>query len=161
MKLIPLTQGKFAQVDDEDYEWLNKFKWHAIKNRESTWYALNSAYIGNYKIAHIAMHRMIMGLKPNSKPIVDHKDRDGLNNQRLNLRFATYSQNGANKMAFGLSKYLGVHLMGRITKKWAATIQSGGKKIYLGCFEHEVDAAIAYDFAAIMLHGEFANINIK
>jgi len=83
MKLIPLTQGKFAQVDDEDFEYLNQWKWFALKDAQ-TFYAARGIYLkGN-----ILMHRQLLGLT-NSEVKGEHKDRNGLNNQKENLRVAT------------------------------------------------------------------------
>lgn len=82
MKLIPLTQGLFAKVDDEDYEYLNQFKWMATKVR-TTFYAIRNVQI-NGKWKHLSMHREIMQTPDDME--TDHKDWDGCNNQRHNMR---------------------------------------------------------------------------
>ncbi len=102
-----------------------------------------------------------------SDDIVDHKDGNGLNNQRNNLRIATRGQNGSNRRPKGGSSgYIGVSMLvirsGKNTYQyWRASIQKGGVKEYLGLFKNKVDAAKAYDKRAIELHGEFANPNFK
>jgi len=162
MKLIKLTRGKFAQVDDEDYEWLNKKKWHTHFDTVN-WYAKTSFKKNeNYPLKVTSMHRYILGLTdPNIR--VDHKDRNGLNNQRNNIRIATATQNNANKCALGKSKYLGVSQFheGTSNGKWRARLSCNKKHYYLGQFDTEEKAARAYDVKAKELHGEFANLNFK
>lgn len=97
MKLIPLTQGKFALVDDDDFEYLNQFKWLAHLFGKN--YYADSGSKG-------LMHRFIM--KAEKADIIDHKDRNSLNNQKTNLRKCTRSQNNANRKSAGINKYLGV-----------------------------------------------------
>jgi hypothetical protein len=94
--------------------------------------------------------------------LVDHIDRNPLNNTRANLRFCTHSENQRNKASKPLStsKYLGVHWHKKDCK-WQATIRVEGKKVYLGSFKSEEDAARAYDAAAREHHGQFANPNFK
>src|SRR6185369_4370410 len=91
MKEIQLTQGKVALVDDEDYEGLSAFTWHAYCNQNGGWYARSSSLSRKNGGKHLWMHRLILNC-PNGKQ-VDHKDGDGLNNQRYNLREATQAQN--------------------------------------------------------------------
>ena len=157
MREIELTRGKVALVDDEDYENINRHKWNAHFNGFS-WYARRGE---NGKQGGILkMHRVIMGvLDPNIK--IDHKDGNGLNNQRDNLRIATVSQNGCNKKktANTSSKYKGVYWDG-VTKKWRVQVQLDGDVKRLGRFGDEIEAAKAYNEAAIKLHGEFARLNV-
>lgn len=170
MKEIQLTQGKVALVDDEDFEYLNQFKWHAHKSR-STYYAKGYDKNTNKKII---MHRHILGLT-NSKIFGDHKDGDGLNNQRTNIRIATPSQNQKNKKPSGISKYIGVSFHTSKSKYfskkeniikeysntgWMASITINGKFTYLGKFDSEIEAAKEYNKAAEKHHGEFARLNI-
>lgn len=160
MKQIQLSQGRVALVDDEDFEKLNQYKWCANKIRK-TYYA--TTYWGIKKsgsYGHLTMHRLILNIT-DGKILIDHRDNNGLNNQKKNLRIATTSQNamnsGANKS--GTSKYKGVSRASR-GESWQARISKGGKHEYLGYFSNENDAAIAYNKAAIQLHGEFANPNV-
>lgn len=171
MKLIPLTQGKFAQVDDEDFEWLSKYTWHAQLSTK-VWYARTPIKTGRNKYCITPMHRLIMGCTKGDGKIVDHKDHNGLNCQKNNLRFATKAENNVNRRSIGASKYLGVILLKpkRVLSSgvmkiydrivWGASIKLKGKRIYLGRFKKEEDAALAYNQAAFKYYGEFANLNI-
>ena len=154
MKKIELTQGKVTQVDDEDYEWLNQWKWYAIKVHR-TFYAVR--YVNKDKLT-IFMHRIILNISEKIKP--DHKDRDGLNNQRNNLRVCTEQQNNFNRKGWlnCSSTYKGV-TWDKNAKKWRPSITINNKKIHLGSFDSETKAARAYDVKAIELFGEFAYLN--
>jgi hypothetical protein len=159
MKLIPLTRGKFAQVDDEDFERLNKLKWNADKAGD-TWYATRLEQ-KNYKRTKFKMHRFILGIT-DSKILVDHKDRNGLNNQKSNLRIATRSQNNANRKSGknAKSKYLGVTIKKyKNSTYYHATMTFNQKRIHIGSYKTEEEAARAYDKVAKINHGEFANLN--
>jgi len=150
---IKLTKGKFAIVDPEDYQKLAEEDWYYIESNSKNSYA---ARIDGGKI--IYMHRQIMNA-PKGK-IVDHRDHEGLNNTKQNLRFATPSQNCCNKTLLkkGTSKYRGVSFYKK-TGKWQAAIGCNGIDKHLGLFENEADAARAYDEAAKICHGEFAVLN--
>lgn len=144
---------KIVLVDDKDYDYLSQFNWSLLKD-ENTFYA--SRRCGKKRLK---MHREILGISdPNIK--IDHKDLNGLNNQRNNLRLATNSQNNRNRRSYknSSSKYLGVTWRKHSTA-WEASIKSDGKNNYLGHFKNEIDAALAYNNAAKKLHGEFANLN--
>lgn len=159
MKEIRLTKGQVAIVDDEDFEWLNQWKWLAVKLR-STYYAMRVVYEKSQYKETILMHRLILGLT-GRKEIADHKDHNGLNNQKSNLRIATHSENMANRCARknSSSKFLGVSKNIK-TNKWRAKIQTGGQCVHIGNFTDEKDAAIAYNKKAKEVHGDFANLNI-
>jgi hypothetical protein len=160
MKKIPLTQDKFALVDDEDYKWLNQRKWYAIHIRKDYWYAARSNYIDDWKKPNtIRMHREILGLKKGNDKKTDHKDGNGLNNQRYNLRCCTVTQNGQNrKIQKHSSSFKGVNWNKR-NKKWQTSIRYNKKFIWLGRFNSEIKAAKAYDAKAKELFGEFAYTN--
>ena len=153
MKEIHLTQGKVTLVDDADYDWLNQWNWCADK-------ALKTYYAATFKDGKkIRMHRFILGLT-DRYTLADHIDRDGLNNQRSNLRPATFSQSNSNMTYKTLtSKYRGVCWDKRY-KKWLVTINKNGKHSFLGYFEDEQQAAVVYNQAAIKVHKEFANLNV-
>lgn len=155
-KEIELTQGKFAIVDDDDYEWLNKHKWCACKSRK-TWIAKRGIGGRNNRTYEL-MHRAIM--KPPKDVWIDHIDGNALNNTRENLRFCTRYQNQQNrpKNKNNASGYKGVYLH-KQTRKWRARIYANGKNHSLGLFSTPEEAALAYDNAAKELHSEFANTN--
>jgi hypothetical protein len=158
---IPLTRGRFAIVDPEDYEKLSKYKWHALQYGES-FYAVR---IGRKSEArhgkNIWMHRVVLGLDEGE--ICDHINHNGLDNRKANLRPATHSQNMQNRPKRKTkchSKYKGVSFR-KAQKKWVADIQVNGKPKFLGYFGSEVKAAKAYDRAARKYHGEFAALNFE
>lgn len=155
MKEIKLTLGKVALVDDEDYEYLSQWKWYAHKQTRSGFRAVR---INKATRKIVIMARVIMGIG-DGPLIVDHIDRDGLNNQRNNLRVCTKHQNNFNKSVArnSTSKYLGVSL--DQWGKWRATITLNYKQYSLGRYENEIDAAKAYNEKAKELFGEFANLN--
>jgi len=158
MKEIKLTQGKVALVDDEDYEELNKYKWCAHKEKTNI-YALRHGHKVDGSRTMIRMHREIM--KPVNGLSIDHIDSDGLNNQRCNLRVCTHAKNMRHvRPRKGCSSiFKGVTWHKKI-QKWRAYIMLNSKQISLGCYHSEVDAARAYDSAAINLFGSFALLNL-
>lgn len=158
MKEIPLTQGKVALVDDEDYDYLMQWKWNVTNPYKNIWYARRTVNLGNNRYKTILMHRVILNIDNNA--LCDHKDHDGLNNQKDNLRSCTEKENMVNRRScHKTSIYLGVHFYKK--KYIVASITVNCETIYLGTFKEEKDAAIAYDKAALKYHGEFANLNFK
>jgi hypothetical protein len=157
-KEIKLTQGKVAIVDDEDFEYLNQFKWQAHKNGNK-FYAVTSLLINN-KYRTKMMHRLIANNK-NKKMHTDHINGDGLDNRKINLRICTHSQNLMNRgpQANNKTGYKGVCYDKRINK-FRATISITGINKNLGCYINPVDAARAYNTAAIKYYCEFAQLNI-
>ena len=157
MKTIRLTQNQVVLVDDEDFEVLSQWKWCADKGRH-TFYALRKYRCPVDGKQHtIRMHRQIL-----STPVgmqTDHKDGNGLNNQRRNLRVCTCTENCQNRINLrtGISSsFKGVHWNKR-DKKWVSQIKLNGKTISLGYFDVEVEAAEAYIAKAVELFGKFAN----
>ncbi len=151
-RLIPLTLGKFAIVDAEDYHWLSLHRCFASKSR-ATYYAYR---YGDGTI--VSMHREIM--RAPKGMVCDHKNHNGLDNRKSNLRLCTNAQNLYNKMPKKgcASKYKGVSL-GNDAKTWRARIGFKGRRINLGYFADEIKAALAYDDKAAELFGEFAYLN--
>ena len=151
-RLIPLTRGKFAVVDSEDYPSLTRFQWFAEYGGK-TFYAVRKQNGKSLK-----MHRWITNAPPHL--VVDHIDHNGLNNTRKNLRLCTFAQNTRNATgnAHKTSKYKGVYWNRRI-KKWVAVIQFNLKTHHLGYFTDETTAAHAYDKKAKQLHAQFACLN--
>ena len=157
MKKIKLTQGKWTLVSDEDYEYLNQWKWYALKGHK-TFYAVKNSPRVNGKHTLILRHRVIaerMGIK---NP--DHADCNGLNNQRNNLRAATVNQQQINRslQSNNTSGYKGVYWSKNV-KKWRGQIWVNYKRVHLGYFDNIKDATRAYNKAALKYFGEFAVLN--
>jgi hypothetical protein len=156
MKRIPLTNSTlFALVDDEDYEQVSEFKWRLAKAKMVDGYAIHG-HGGRDALMHNMLMRPPKGLE------VDHRNGLGLDNQRHNMRYATRSQQCMNRhrgnKRKGTSKYKGVRWW-KAGSRWQARIKVNQKEIHLGYFTQELDAALAYDKAALDLFGEFANTN--
>jgi hypothetical protein len=151
---IPLTQGKYAIVDPEDYEKLAKYKWYAKKN-DRRFYAGRTV-----KRKDVQMHHAI--LKPPEGKFIDHINHNGLDNRKANLRFATRQQNGWNKYKQEgnySSQYKGVERV-KSENKWRARITCNGRVIFIGYFKDEKAAAMAYDAKAKKLFGDYAAPNL-
>ncbi len=161
MKEILLTNGLVALVDDQDFESLNKYKWNHSPGFNGIIYATRK-FVVDGKKKTLSMHRQILGIDGLGYSVVgDHIDHDGLNNQRANLRICTSSQNAANRRSYNkpkLSRFKGVSWHIHV-KKWVSKITVNGKRTHLGSFAHEIDAAKAYDNAAIKFSGDFAYTN--
>lgn len=153
-RLIPLTRGQFAVVDDDDFDWLAQWKWHAQPHPTAGFYANRYDEEGRF----VAMHRLINGTPDGL--LTDHRDGNGLNNQRHNLRAATPLQNMMNRRGKrgGTSRFKGAWLdrNPRNRKDWRAGIRINGKLKYLGRFHTEEEAGAAYAAAAAEHFGEFA-----
>lgn len=158
MKKIPLSQGKVALVDDEDYDYLMQWNW-CVKKHRGTYYARRSNWIvgqGQGKATY--MHRIIMNTPDNM--ITDHIDHNGLNNQKTNLRVCTTRDNLRNRTPKGRSGYLGVFYCNK-QRSIYAKINVNRIQSYLGTYATEELAARAYDEAARKIYGEYANLNFK
>lgn len=155
-RIIPLTYSQVSFVDESDYESLAQFDWQAKWNKYTkSYYAIRR--IGRNEI--VLMHRQIM--MPPLGLIVDHRiSGKTLDNRRLNLRWATYSQNNHNHR-LPRSNTSGYHGVSLCRGKWQSRISINGRQKHLGYFTSAILAATAYDSAAISVYGEFANINFK
>jgi hypothetical protein len=160
MKTIKCNRGKVAFVDDEMFDELNQYEWRASPGGY-TFYAYRLLPRKDGKVDSISMHREVARLAgfPPSK-YIDHRDRNGMNNQRENLRPATGSQNACNQRLprSNRSGLRGV-CWGTKRKKWIASISVSGERRYLGGFDSKEEAARVYDDAAVRFHGEFAQLN--
>jgi hypothetical protein len=160
MPEIPLTQGQVAIVDDEDYEFLMQWKWHASKKHESYYAQRHLGKDGKWTNQY--MHRLIAERMGINSPQIDHHDRDPLNNCRSNLRPATHSQNMHNRgiRSNNTSGYTGVYWDKRLGK-WVAQFQHQKKRHQVGQFD---DIEIAYEARCKLkreLAGEFTPKEIK
>jgi hypothetical protein len=150
MALIKLTQGKYAIIDDEDFERVSKLKWNYSKK---IGYAESRLENG-----HLRMHRFIMNAKPGEE--TDHINFDGLDNRKSNLRLCTHTENmyHRRKHIDNTSGYKGVS-WDKVNKKWHASIQKDGKKMHLGRFLDIQDAIKIYNKKASEAFGQFAQLN--
>jgi hypothetical protein len=155
-KEILLTKGKVAIVDEQDYEALSAFNWFFLENKKKrTGYAART----DKDRKTVLMHRQILNSEKGQQ--TDHKDGDGLNNRRDNLRSCTHLQNQYNRDSprkSKTSKFKGVCKV-KNKKQWRVRIAANGKQINLGSTLDEELAARMYDAAAIKYHGEFAWLN--
>lgn len=157
MKTIALTQGKFALVDDEDFERVNQFRWHYAEDKKAgkPGYAKRrGARIGLW----IWMHKFVIGVESGQ---VDHRDGNRLNCQKSNLRPATHSQNCFNRQyepKRNASGAKGVTWVGRV-KKWRVQIKKNRKSHWGGYFSSWAEAVKTYDRMAVRMFGEFARTN--
>lgn len=157
-KKIPLTQGKFAVVDDEDYNDLIKYKWYLLKGRTTFYAARDTRNLAKTKGETILMHRQILKVPKNKE--TDHKNHNGLDCRKSNIRICSCQQNQANRKQLNnkSSKYKGVYWH-KLARKWMVTIKKGYNNYYLGLFDDEKKAAKIYDKKAKELNGEFAYLN--
>ncbi len=148
LKPIPLGNGLHVYVDAADYEWLSRWKWH-----------LMSGYAARYEKGKVVlMHRLIMNPPPGM--IVDHANRNKLDNSRANLRVCSHGENTRNRAKpIGCSSRFKGVCYDKKMGKWKASVGSGRKRTYLGAFDEEEEAARAYDRKAVELFGEFARLN--
>lgn len=144
---IPLSRGRFCTIDIADLSLVAQYRWLAARNFPgNVWYAYASI-----ARRRIAMHSLITGLS-----FVDHRDGNGLNNRRSNIRQASRSQNATNCRTWSSSGFKGIQ---RNKKAWSAKIGIDGKVKRLGTFPSKEQAARAYDAAAREQYGEFACVN--
>lgn len=154
MRSIPLSRGKHAIVDDDDYDRVMQYRWHCRRD----------GYAGTHlgiRRSSALLHRFILGITDPAIQ-VDHIDLDKLNCRKSNLRVATHQQNQRNREKYhrNTTGYKGV-FRHPSTQKWRAMITVNGKCVHIGYFHDIEDAARAYDHAACEYFGEFARTNFK
>jgi len=169
MKIVPLTRGYAAKMDDADLAVVAKYKWYTdLSERGRSAYARTNIRKNDGQRGFLLMHRLILGIN-DPTVAVDHIDGDGTNNQRANLRVCTKSENARNRRRFAnsSSRYVGVSLKIRgkgkpyppHLRRWLAKISSNGEIHRIGSFFTEEAAAVAYNASALRVHGEFARMN--
>lgn len=157
MRKILLTQNQFALVDNDDYDYINQWKWCAKKIYDNVYCAVR---VGKRpRRERIYMHRVIMNVEKTLE--IDHIDGNPLNNQKYNLRICKHSENMLNrkKKKTNTTGYKGVRPTSN--NKYQALICVNGKQTCIGTFENPIDAARAYDQRAKKLHGDFARLNFS
>jgi hypothetical protein len=152
MRKLLLSQGKFALVDNEDYLFLNQWKWYFNQGYARR----NSKRIKGEKRNGIFLQNVVITKEKNQE--IDHINGNTLDNRKINLRICSHFQNSKNrkKQINNTSGYKGVT---KDHKKWMAQILINYKRKYLGRFNTKKEAALAYNKAAKFYHGEFASLN--
>ena len=154
---IYVGEGEWTVVDPGDYYRFGNFKW-GIDGQETRFYAVRNVKNGDKKAKTVRLHREIMDAPEGV--IVDHRNRETLDNRKANLRFATQSQNMQNrrKRKNTTSQYVGV-CFDKQRGQWEVRIVHRGKRVWIGRFHTEIEAARAHDAAARKHQGEFARLN--
>jgi hypothetical protein len=143
MKLIPLTQGQFAKVDDCDFDWLSKWKWYAQwKSHTQSFYAIRGVYESGRQHTTY-MHREILGLQRGDGKKVDHWSGDTLDNQRHNLRATDTRGNAQNHKRHRAGRLVGASFH-KQSGKWRARAVIDGEQTHLGLFSTEQEAHERY-----------------
>lgn len=161
MKKIPLTQGYFALVDNEEESMLKRHKW-CVSVKATGVYAVRRVTVSPKKHRMVYMHRLLIGLKYGDKKQADHINGDTLDNRKCNLRVCNHRQNQQNSKSarHSSSKYKGV-TWSKNNQKWLARICICGKSIHLGSFSSEKDAAHMYDRVALAEFKKFVKTNFS
>jgi len=154
-----MAQPQYAKVDPADYERLRGYEWFSKKGTRNFYAVRRAKGPKGSKLATIYMHHELIDVADGL--LIDHVNQDSMDNRRANLRGATRAQNIRNRKKFSnssVSKYKGICRY-KNQNRWIARIMFEKKRIHLGTFRSEIDAAKAYDRAAIKYHGEFASLN--
>lgn len=152
-RVIKLSSGEFVRVDEEDYEKLNQYRWTLFKS-EKWQYAIRTEY-KNGSQKTIYMHRDIMGVT-DPKVYVDHRDHDGLNNQKSNLRISDnrFNQYNVGKKSTSKQKYKNIRKLSG--DRWQVRVRTPkGNRVERVVYSEE-DAVKLYNELALKYHGEFA-----
>lgn len=167
MKIIPLGTYKgnkkiscfFTTVDDDNYEFLTKYRWSVNKHQNThTPYAIAKVPKEDGLERTVLLHRLIMGCEDLPHVFVDHRDGNGLNNAKSNLRIATMQENARNRRCRNPLGFIGVAL---VKGRYRAAITVNGKAIFLGSFGSAEEAARERDIASLKYFGEFAKLNFN
>lgn len=156
--MIYVAKGKWAIVDEDDYQKYGKLLWCTSVNKTMKPYAATSTITADGRKSMLLMHRLIMSA---GKGIfVDHINLNTLDNRKINLRLCSYAGNNQNRAKFSgkSSKFKGVSLQAK-SGRWRACICVNGKNIYLGEYSNEETAAKIYDDNCLKYHGEFGILN--
>jgi hypothetical protein len=153
-KVIKLTKGQIAIVDDEDYDFLSQWKWHFNQDRYGG-YATKMIKKGKKRLA-LKMHRLIMAVSNNMQ--IDHINGNKLDNRKINLRICNVQENMRNRgnQKNNTSGYKGVNFF---KNKWRSYIYVNKKQIFLGYFKELSDAVHAYNDASLKYFGDFSKLN--
>jgi len=154
-----MAQPRYAKVDPADYKRLRGYEWFSKKGTRNFYAVRRARGPKGSKLATIYMHRELIDVADGL--LIDHVNQDSMDNRRANLRGATRAQNIRNRKKFSnssSSKYKGIYRRKK-TRKWEVHIMFEKKRIHLGIFCDEIEAAKAYDLAARKYHGEFASLN--
>jgi hypothetical protein len=146
MKQLNLTQGQFALVDDNSFDWLNQWKWYAGWNKCTQSFYAQRGIRRNGKTLIIRMARVIMGLQPSNKYEVDHRNHNTLDNQRHNLRAVTHRGNQCNRR--NTKGYCWISAR----SSYLVRIQSNKRKIHVGYYKTKEEAQNAYQKAKSIYH---------
>lgn len=161
-KEIRLSNGMVTLVDDEDYEYLMSFNWHACNQGEGRVYVMRHEPRQKGKSGKtVRMHRELTAAPPGT--VVDHINHNTLDNRKRNLRVCSQHGNQANRMktkGINTSKYKGVS-WDQDRSRWKAQIAPNRKNRLIGRFLSEKEAALAYDSAALQCFGQFAKVNFQ
>lgn len=155
---IPLSQGKVAFIDDCDEAMVKEFRWLATARVNDDWYACRHPKKSNGRYTTLYLHQFILNAEGRR---IDHRNHNGLDCQRHNMRFCTHADNMRNRIKRNqktTSRFKGVSLSAS-GKTWVSQIMKNRKLIRLGRFKTEIEAAAVYNTAAKSLFGEFAFLN--